>query len=171
MDWKQLNWPVKQKRNKQVDYLDENTVAVTPNFITHELPQMPKKLIFHPIIVHAWSLRKLVNIVNVVLLNVRFLFSTVSSGKVSCYTTNFYQLLKGNLKSTMKNMPGCSKNENLMGKKSYSKAGMWCSEGSRGWGNLTVCRCPGVGNVTLASPKNVEFPWVSLPWGWTLIGA
>ena len=59
---------------------------------------------FHSIIVHASFLAKLVNIVYVVLLNVTFLFSTVSSGKVSCYTRNFHQLLKGNLKSTVKNI-------------------------------------------------------------------
>ena len=43
----------------------------------------------------------------IVLPNFRFLFSTVSSGKVSCYTTNFHKLL----------------NVNLM-KKNYSTVGM-----------------------------------------------
>ena len=46
---------------------------------------------------HASLIRKLFNIVHVVVLKFRFLFATVSSEKVSCYTTNFHQVLNVNL--------------------------------------------------------------------------
>ena len=43
-----------------------------------------------------------------------------------------------------------------------------------GVGNLTVCRCEGVGNLALASIKMSNFPGSAPPpppWGLTLIGA
>ena len=56
-------------------------------------------------------IRKLVNIGRVVLLNVRFLFSTVR--KVSCYMTNFNQLLLKREFEIDSEEHWCSKNVNL----------------------------------------------------------